>query len=71
VSGGPYVVDGVTVTVGGIAAQVYGVALASGLAGLYQAAIEVPPSLANGDYPVVAAVSGQQSPTGVVLTVQQ
>jgi uncharacterized protein (TIGR03437 family) len=71
VSGGPYVVDGVTVTVGGIAAQVYGVALASGLAGLYQVAIEVPPSLANGDYPVVAAVSGQQSPTGVVLTVQQ
>jgi uncharacterized protein (TIGR03437 family) len=65
------VVDGVTATVGGIAAQVYGVALASGLAGLYQVAIEVPPSLANGDYPVVAAVSGQQSPTGVVLTVQQ
>jgi uncharacterized protein (TIGR03437 family) len=65
------VVNGVTVAVGGIAAQVDGVALASGLAGLYQVAIQVPASLANGDYPVVAGVSGLQSPTGVTLTVQQ
>ena len=71
VSGGPYVVNGVTVTVGGIGAQVYGVALASGMAGLYQVAIEVPASLPDGDYPVIAGVSGQQSPSTVILTVKQ
>lgn len=71
VSGGPYMVNGVTVTVGGITAQVDGVALAPGLAGLYQVAIQVPASLANGDYPVIAGVNGQQSPTGVILTVHQ
>lgn len=38
------------------------VALATGLAGLYQVAIQVPASLADGDYPVIASVSGQQSP---------
>lgn len=70
VSGGPCMVNGVTVTVGGASAPVYGVALASGLAGLYQVAITVPASLANGDYPVIASVNGQQSPTGVILTVQ-
>jgi uncharacterized protein (TIGR03437 family) len=71
VSGGPYVVNGVTVTVGGIAAQVYGVALTSGMAGLYQVAIQVPASLADGDYPVIADVSGQRSPSTVILTVKQ
>ena len=71
VAGGPYVVNGVTVTVGGIGAQVYGVALASGLAGLYQVAIQVPASLADGDYPVVAGVNGQSSPSIVILTVRQ
>jgi uncharacterized protein (TIGR03437 family) len=70
VSGGPYVVDGVSVAVGGITAQVYGVALAPGMAGLYQVAIQVPANLANGDYPLIASVSGQQSPAGVILTVQ-
>jgi uncharacterized protein (TIGR03437 family) len=49
---------------------VYGVALASGLAGLYQVAITVPASLVSADYPVIASVNGQQSPTGVILTVQ-
>jgi uncharacterized protein (TIGR03437 family) len=71
VAGGPYYVNGVTVTVGGIQAQGYGVALASGLAALYQVAIQVPTSLANGDYEVLAGLSGQQSATGAVLTVQQ
>jgi len=71
VSGGPCVVNGVTVTVGGISAPVYGVALASGLAGLYQVALTVPASLVSADYPVIASVNGQQSPTGVILTVLQ
>jgi len=68
---GSYVVDGVAVTVGGIAAQVDGVALSPGMAGLYQIAVQVPGSLADGDFPVIATVSGQPSPNWVSLTVQQ
>ncbi len=60
-----------SVTVGGAAAKVYGAALAPGFAGLYQVAIEVPASLANGDWPVVASVGGVQSAAGVVLSVQK
>jgi len=46
-------------------------ALSPGSAGLYQVVIQVPSSLANGDYPIVATVGGVQSPSGVKLTVQQ
>jgi uncharacterized protein (TIGR03437 family) len=60
----------VTVTVGGKSATVYGAALAPGFAGLYQVAIQIPSSLANGDYPVVATVSGTQSPSTTLITVQ-
>jgi len=63
--------NAVTVTVGGTAATVYGAALAPGYAGLYQVAIQIPGSLANGDYPVVATVLGTQSPLNTLLTVQQ
>lgn len=59
-----------TVTINNIPATVYGAALAPGFAGLYQIAIQVPPSLGNGDWPVVANIGGVQSPTGIVLTVQ-
>jgi uncharacterized protein (TIGR03437 family) len=58
------------VTINGIAATVYGAALAPGYAGLYQVAIQVPPALADGDWPVKATIGGVQSPTGVVLSVQ-
>jgi uncharacterized protein (TIGR03437 family) len=50
---------------------VYGAALASGFAGLYQVAIQVPLSLADGDWPIQAAIAGVQSPTGVVLSVHR
>src|SRR6202012_535835 len=50
----------VSVTVGGKTATVYGAALAPGYAGLYQIAIQIPASLGNGDYPVIATVSGAQ-----------
>ena len=60
----------VTVTVGGAPATVYGAALASGDAGLYQVAIQIPTSLANGDYAVVATVSSAQSPSTTLITVQ-
>ena len=65
------VANPVTLTVGGIPADVVGAALSSGYVGLYQIAIVVPASAPNGDLPVVATVSGAQSPTGVVLTVQR
>ena len=44
----------VTVTVGGVPATVYGAALAPGYAALYQVAIQVPPSLADGEYGLVS-----------------
>jgi uncharacterized protein (TIGR03437 family) len=60
----------VSVTVGKASAIVYGVALAPGYAGLYQIAIQIP-ALANGDYPVIATISGAQSPSTTMITVQQ
>jgi len=50
--------------------------LAPGYAGLYQVAIQVPASLANGDWPIVATIGSTalfnvtSSPGGVILTVQ-
>jgi uncharacterized protein (TIGR03437 family) len=65
------VVNPVTVTVGGIPAEVIGAALSSGFVGLYQIAIVVPAGAPNGDLAVVATVSGAQSPAGVTLSVQR
>jgi uncharacterized protein (TIGR03437 family) len=61
----------VTVTVGGVSATVYGAALTGGNAGLYQVAIQIPTSLANGDYPVIATISTVPSPATTLITVQQ
>ena len=63
--------NAVTVTVGPVAATVYGVALTSGEVGLYQVAIQIPTTLADGDYPVIATVSGAQSPSSTLITVQK
>jgi uncharacterized protein (TIGR03437 family) len=60
----------VTVTLGTTPAIVCGAALAPGFAALYQVAIVIPESLPDGDYPVVATVSGAQSPPNALLTVQ-
>jgi uncharacterized protein (TIGR03437 family) len=57
------------VTINNIPATVYGAALAPGFAGLYQIAIQVPASLADGDWPVEATIGGVHSPTNVVLSV--
>jgi uncharacterized protein (TIGR03437 family) len=59
----------VAVSLGNTPAVVYGAALAPGFAALYQVAIQIPESLADGDYPIVATVSGAQSPADVFLTV--
>jgi uncharacterized protein (TIGR03437 family) len=66
-----YTANAVTVTVGGKTATVYSAVLAPGFAGLYQVAIQIPASLTNGDYPVVAAISGAQSPQTILITVQE
>jgi len=60
----------VTVTMGTTNATVYGAALAPGYAGLFQVAIQIPPGLADGDYTVIAIISGVQSPA-TTITVQQ
>ena len=65
----------VTVSINNVPATVYGAALAPGYAGLYQVAIQVPASLANGDWPIVATAGSAtffdltSSPGGVILTV--
>lgn len=61
----------VSVKLGTTPATVYGAALAPGYAGLYQIAIQIPASLADGDYPIVATISGERSPSTTLITVQQ
>jgi uncharacterized protein (TIGR03437 family) len=61
----------VTVTIGNLPATVIGAALAPGSAGLYQIAVRVPASVADGDQPVVAQVSGIQSPANALLGIRR
>jgi uncharacterized protein (TIGR03437 family) len=58
------------VTVNSSAVMMFGAALAPGSAGLYQIAIQLPISMADGDYPIQASIGGATSPTGVVLSVK-
>jgi uncharacterized protein (TIGR03437 family) len=57
------------VTINNTPAMLYGAALASGSAGLYQIAIQVPATLADGDWPIQVTIGGVQSPAGAVLSV--
>jgi uncharacterized protein (TIGR03437 family) len=57
------------ITINNVAATVYGAALAPGAAGLYQVAIQVPASLADGDWPIQSSIVGTSSPAGIALTV--
>ena len=61
----------VTIKIGTADAQVFGSALSPGFAGLYQIAIQVPASMADGDYALKATVSGVTSPDGVILSVKK
>jgi uncharacterized protein (TIGR03437 family) len=61
----------VIVSLGNTPVTVYGAALTPGFAALYQVAIQIPESMADGDYPVVATVSGAQSPSSVLPTVRR
>jgi uncharacterized protein (TIGR03437 family) len=66
----------VTVTINNVPATVYGTALTPGDSGLYQVAIQVPTTLGNGDWPIVATIGSAtffnvtSSPSGAILTVQ-
>lgn len=66
-----YVANPVTITIAGVNAPVVGAALAPGNAGLYQIAVQIPSSVANGDQLIVAQVTGLQSPSNVLLSVQR
>ena len=59
----------VTVTLGGTSVPVLGAVLSS-YAAVYQIAIQIPATMADGDYPIVATVNGIQSPANFSLTVQ-
>ena len=58
-----------TVTINNAPVTVYGAALAPGSAGLYQIAIQVPGTLAEGDWPIQTTIGGATSPAGIVLSV--
>jgi len=48
----------------------YGAALSPGYAALFQVAIQVPLSTPDGDYPLIASVSGVSSPATTLITVK-
>jgi uncharacterized protein (TIGR03437 family) len=64
-----YNCDPVTAALGGTAVTVYGCALSPGWAGLYQVAIQVPQSLAPGDYALKVSIGNASSPDGAILAV--
>ncbi len=59
-----------SVMIGGVSAQVIGAALATGFAGLYQIAVQIPNGLADGDQPVTLTSNSATSPAGVFLTIR-
>jgi uncharacterized protein (TIGR03437 family) len=60
-----------TVTLNNSPVTVLGAALAPGAAALYQVDIQVPSSMANGDWPVQVSIGGATSPLGLILSVLQ
>jgi uncharacterized protein (TIGR03437 family) len=60
-----------TVTLNNSAVTVLGAALSPGAAALYQVDIQVPSSMANGDWPLQVSIGGVTSPLGLILSVLQ
>ncbi|HKE26893.1 MAG TPA: IPT/TIG domain-containing protein, partial [Bryobacteraceae bacterium] len=60
----------VTVTLSGTSVPVLAAVLSS-YAAAYQIAIQIPASMADGDYPIVATINGAQSPSSSLLTIQR
>jgi uncharacterized protein (TIGR03437 family) len=69
VTGAPAVATQPTVAVGGVAVQVISAVLSPGSAGLYQVAVQLPPSVPTGVLAIQASVAGVLSPTGVNIFV--
>jgi uncharacterized protein (TIGR03437 family) len=65
----PLTQNPVAVTLGGTPVPMLGAVLSS-YAAVYQIAIQIPASMPDGDYPIVATVDGAQSPSSSLLTVQ-
>jgi uncharacterized protein (TIGR03437 family) len=65
-----YNTNPVSIKIGTADATVFGAALSPGFAGLYQVAIQVPASMADGDYALKATVNGVASADGVILSVK-
>jgi uncharacterized protein (TIGR03437 family) len=61
---------GSSVTINNVQATIHGAALAPGYAGLYQVAIQVPTSLGDGDWPIIATVGGVASPSAVLVSLR-
>jgi uncharacterized protein (TIGR03437 family) len=59
----------VAVTLGGTPVPVLAAVLST-YAAAYVVAIQIPASMADGDYPIFASVNGAQSPANILLTVQ-
>jgi uncharacterized protein (TIGR03437 family) len=70
-TGGYSTASAPTVSINNTPATVYGGALAPGAVGLYQIAIQVPNTIADGDWPIQASIGGVPSPAGNILTVHQ
>ncbi|MGA3018762.1 MAG: IPT/TIG domain-containing protein, partial [Bryobacteraceae bacterium] len=64
-----FVATAPSLTINGQPMAYYATALAPGFVGLYQVVAQVPASMPNGDWPVIATVNGVSSPTGILLTV--
>jgi uncharacterized protein (TIGR03437 family) len=60
----------VSVTIGGVTVPEVTAVLAPGGAAEYQLAVQIPASLADGDYPIVGTVNGVSSPSTTLITVQ-
>lgn len=60
-----------TVTIGGATATVTFAGLVPPFAAVYQLNVTVPATLANGDQAIVATIAGQQSQSGLFITVQK
>jgi len=59
------------ITINNVSALTYGAALAPGFAALYQIAIQVPATLPDGDWPIIARIGGVSSASGVLLSVHR
>lgn len=71
VSGGPYTTPLPTIMILATNAKVYGAALATGYAGLYQLAFQIPADFPDGDYPINGTIGGAPFLGATTLSVRK